>query len=158
MTRETLRQRCCTRAPLLRVARTIFGSIETVLIAIALLLIPAFAPAHEFGYPPVQRQRPPIDGRAAKPTALAENVQGMPRLEFGSGCRAAAAGNAASLNRCMSEEDRAREKLAPEWATFAHADRTQSTELTRLGAGMQSYVELITCLETARDPRALPKD
>jgi len=52
---------------------------------------------------------------------------------------------------------RARQKLTAEWETFPHADRTQCTALAKLGTVLQSYVELITCLEMAKDARALPK-
>jgi hypothetical protein len=58
----------------------------------------------------------------------------------------------------MRDEQRARQQLAATWETFPHTDRTQCTALARLGGGgLQSYVELITCLEMAKAARALPK-
>ena len=58
----------------------------------------------------------------------------------------------------MRDEENARAKLAGEWESFRPADRTSCTELARLGGGLQSYVELLTCLEMAKDARGLPKE
>ena len=95
---------------------------------------------------------------AAKPVVVEQAVAGdVPRLEFASGCRDAAAGNEVTLRNCMGAEEKARAKLATEWGKFPHAERTRCTELARLGGGMQSYVELITCLEMAEIAKTLPK-
>jgi hypothetical protein len=142
--------------------------------ALALLLAPAFMPVHERAYQPaVQQQRyQPADvpgrvavvfdhaGRWLTLRALAQSAAGeVPRLEFASGCRDGAGGNKATADRCIGDEEKARAKLATEWGTFAHADRTNCTALARLGGGgLQSYVELLTCLEMAKDAKSLPKD
>ena len=84
-------------------------------------------------------------------------AQGVPNLEFAQGCRQTASGDSAVLNTCMRDEQRARQKLTTEWETFPHGDRTECTALAKLGTVLQSYVELITCLEMAKDARALPK-
>jgi hypothetical protein len=84
---------------------------------------------------------------------------GVPRLEFASGCRDGAGANTAARDSCMRDEENARAKLATEWTTFAPADRTSCTQLARLGGGgLQSYVELLTCLEMAKIAKGLPKD
>jgi hypothetical protein len=96
---------------------------------------------------------------AAKPVLVAQATPGdVPRLEFARGCRDTAGGDAGVLKRCMDDEEKARAKLATEWDKFAHSDRTECTALARLGAGMQSYVELITCLEMAKEAKRLPKE
>jgi len=98
------------------------------------------------------------DFAAPEPAATAHAVAGdVPRLDFASGCRSTAAGNATTLQDCMSAEQKARDKLATEWGRFSDAERTRCTELARLGGGMQSYVELITCLEMAEVAKTLPK-
>jgi len=95
----------------------------------------------------------------ARPVTVAPAALGeVPRLEFAAGCRSTAGSDTAHLDRCMRDEQQARDKLATEWDKFPRGDRTQCTELARLGAGMQSYVELITCLEMADEARRLPKD
>ncbi len=59
----------------------------------------------------------------------------------------------------MRDEENARGKLAGEGERFRPADRTSCTELARLGGGgLQSYVELLTCLEMAKIARGLPKE
>jgi len=91
------------------------------------------------------------------PSVLVAQAGGVPSLEFAQGCRNTASGDATILGRCMRDEQRAQQKLTAEWETFPHADRTQCTALATLGNVIQSYVELITCLEMAKDARALPK-
>ena len=91
------------------------------------------------------------------PSVVVAQAGGVPNLEFAQGCRNTASGDAAVLNTCMRDEQRARQKLTAEWETFPHGDRTECTALAKLGPVLQSYVELITCLEMAKDARALPK-
>ena len=129
----------------------IAGSTQTVCRAgilsfVALLFAPVFAP--------IESARA---GSAPRPIVLAQ-AGGVPNLEFAQGCRDSARGDANFLAICMRDEQQARQKLSAEWETFPHADRTQCTALARLGGGgLQSYVELITCLEMAKEARALPK-
>lgn len=146
-------------------AKPLFG-------ALALLLAPAFVPSPEPAYQP-SVQPPSLHitapgfavamfdhaGRWLSPPALAQNAAGeVPRLEFASGCRDTAGGNKGTLDRCIGDEEKARAKLATEWGAFPHADRTSCTQLARLGGGLQSYVELLTCLEMAKEARSLSKE
>ena len=94
---------------------------------------------------------------ATSGSVVVAQAGGVPSLEFAQGCRNTASGDATILGRCMRDEQRAQQKLTAEWETFPHADRTQCTALAKLGNVIQSYVELITCLEMAKDARALPK-
>jgi hypothetical protein len=144
-------------------AKPLFG-------ALALLLAPAFVPSLEPAYQPsVQPPSLRMDApgfavamfdqapRWLSLRALAQSAAGeLPRLEFASGCRAG--GNKDTQDRCVRDEESARAKLATEWGTFPHGDRTSCTQLARLGGGLQSYVELLTCLEMAKEARALPKE
>jgi hypothetical protein len=52
--------------------------------------------------------------------------------------------------RCLKIEDEARAKLAADWATYKVADRNLCTQTARLG-GIESYVQLLTCLELQQD-------
>jgi hypothetical protein len=117
-----------------------------VLATLALLSASALAPIE-----------PARAGSATPRPIVVAQAEGLPHLEFASGCRDTARGDANVLNFCMRDEQRARQKLATEWETFPHGDRTQCTALAKLGGGLQSYVELITCLEMAKAARALPK-
>ena len=82
---------------------------------------------------------------------------GFPTLEFAQGCRNTAAGNKTTLDRCMRAEQKAWGKLSAQWNNYRRGDRTECTALAKMGTVLQSYVELITCLEMAKDARALPK-
>jgi hypothetical protein len=55
----------------------------------------------------------------------------------------------------MKDEQAARVTLAPQWEKFAASDRATCTQNETTG-GSPSYVELLTCLQIARDARALP--
>jgi hypothetical protein len=47
-----------------------------------------------------------------------------------------------------------RDQLVKEWSTFAAPDKVACTKESRTG-GEASYTELLTCLEMARDVRAI---
>jgi hypothetical protein len=55
---------------------------------------------------------------------------------------------------CLDSEKSTRDELAKEWSTFSAADKTACTNESRMG-GDSSYTELLTCLEMARDVRAM---
>jgi hypothetical protein len=55
---------------------------------------------------------------------------------------------------CLDSEQAIRDELAKEWSTFVPADKTACTNESRMG-GESSYTELLTCLEMARDVRAM---
>jgi hypothetical protein len=53
------------------------------------------------------------------------------------------------------DENVARDKLEQEWSQFSPAQRTECVRLVTLGGG-PSYVELLTCLELAKQVKELP--
>jgi hypothetical protein len=55
---------------------------------------------------------------------------------------------------CVKSENAAHEDLAKQWAQFPAADRARCVRLTTVSK-MPSYVQVITCLEMARDARRL---
>ena len=55
---------------------------------------------------------------------------------------------------CIESEQAVREQVIKQWSSFLPADRTHCVNETTMG-GLSSYTELITCLEMARDVRAL---
>jgi hypothetical protein len=57
----------------------------------------------------------------------------------------------------MADEERARARLAAEWGKIAVPERKHCTQLSSM-VGFQSYVELLTCLDMAREAGNLPKD
>jgi hypothetical protein len=55
---------------------------------------------------------------------------------------------------CIEREQVVREQVAKQWSSFLPADRTHCVNETLMG-GQSSYTELLTCLEMARDARAM---
>ena len=55
--------------------------------------------------------------------------------------------------RCINEEKEARQKLHQSWSSYPAADRTQCSGTASMGT--PSYVELLTCLEMARDAKKM---
>jgi hypothetical protein len=59
-------------------------------------------------------------------------------------------GSAANVERCSQDETAALLQLKMEWVQFVGANKRSCMEMTQIG-GFASYVELLTCLEMARD-------
>jgi hypothetical protein len=55
---------------------------------------------------------------------------------------------------CVSSEQEVKSQLAKQWSTFNAEDKGHCVRETQMG-GESSYTELITCLEMARDVRAM---
>jgi hypothetical protein len=83
-------------------------------------------------------------------------VEQVPSFDVDPSCRAAAsrAGSQSYESICRRKEQQARATLEQLWPQFTSADRTQCVQLSTLG-GKPTYTELLTCLELARDARAL---
>ena len=61
---------------------------------------------------------------------------------------------AVEKNNCLESEHAIRDEITKLWSSFSAADRTACTNEATMG-GDSSYTELLTCLEMARDVRAL---
>ena len=55
---------------------------------------------------------------------------------------------------CLDSEQAIRDELAKQWSSFNGDDKVHCTNESRMG-GDSSYTELLTCLEMARDVRAM---
>ena len=55
---------------------------------------------------------------------------------------------------CIDSEQATRQELVKQWSSFSIADKTSCVNESRMG-GESSYTELLTCLEMARDVRAM---
>jgi hypothetical protein len=64
------------------------------------------------------------------------------------------AGNPAG---CLADEQNARVALVSQWTQFAQDSRARCMQMVGDVAGPQSYVELLTCLQMAKDVKTLPK-
>jgi hypothetical protein len=85
----------------------------------------------------------------------------VPRFDVARGCRldnTASSGLAEQepLNKCMSDEKQALQQLQKQWSEFAESDRASCTADTT-NDDTPSYVELLTCLQKAREVRGQSK-
>ena len=58
---------------------------------------------------------------------------------------------------CLADEQKAKEVLVSQWPQFAPESRANCMQAATDIAGAQSYVELLTCLQMAKDVKSLPK-
>lgn len=79
----------------------------------------------------------------------------LPRFNFEPSCKGGldSPGLNERYTRCISEENNARKQLEGSWSSWPAADRGQCIDTARMGA--PSYVELLTCLQMARDAAKL---
>jgi hypothetical protein len=82
-------------------------------------------------------------------------ADGVPKFDIARECRAEG-GTKAILERCATDEAQARDQLQPQWLQFNFHDKTGCLAETNAD-GTPSYVELLTCLEMARDVKKLSK-
>jgi hypothetical protein len=80
-----------------------------------------------------------------------------PTYDVRSTCRAESqddpgAGTAAA---CLADEQKARETLVAQWAQFTPESKRSCEQLEGVTAGLRSYVELLTCLQIAKDAKSL---
>lgn len=89
---------------------------------------------------------------------VAADADQVPVFNVEPSCRAVKdsqiGGAGRTIEACRREEDQARRALTDQWSQFPKADTQRCTSLARLG-GIPSYVELLTCLEMAREVRGL---
>jgi guanyl-specific ribonuclease Sa len=84
----------------------------------------------------------------------------VPKFDGDNACRgvdAAAVAPGRTVESCKNDENVAHDTLNQSWTQFLPDDRQRCVSLTTTG-GPPSYVELLTCMEMARDARKLPKD
>ena len=58
---------------------------------------------------------------------------------------------------CVDSEQAIRQELVKQWSGFSGPDKTSCVNESKMG-GESSYTELLTCLEMARDVRAMHKE
>ena len=79
-------------------------------------------------------------------TPVADTV---PKFDIVKECQSEG-GSRAMLDHCASDEAEARDQLKSLWNQSSAADKTTCLRETSMD-GTRSYVELLTCLEMARD-------
>jgi hypothetical protein len=90
-------------------------------------------------------------------------ADGVPKFDIARQCRLdstqafdLSAGLNETVKRCVADEQQAMTQLQTQWSQFRESDKAQCTEETNIG-GTASYVDLLTCLQLAKEARQLPK-
>ena len=86
-------------------------------------------------------------------TQLVLAADEVPRLDYEATCRALlpSGEQGKGLDQdCLNSQRRARSQLEQQWGQFSSSAKSRCVQVSTLGAA-PSYVELITCLENARD-------
>jgi hypothetical protein len=92
----------------------------------------------------------------ASPPIVA-NADDVPTYDVRATCHAESLADAsAGATACLQDEQKARETLVAQWTQFASENRTNCMELEGGITGVRSYVELLTCLQIAKQVKALP--
>jgi hypothetical protein len=98
---------------------------------------------------------------------VADNV---PKFDIARGCKIDSAsafdpnaGMSATINRCVDDEQQAKDQLQTQWADFTGPDRVMCTtetvgEKSDASSTPPSYVELLTCLQDQQLARKLRKE
>jgi hypothetical protein len=93
--------------------------------------------------------------------AVAKDVA-LPKIDLQKLCRASqidlqAEGTSAqgSIDSCVADEKEAHDQIIKDWASYAASDRARCIQP---GLYLPSYVEWLTCVQTARDVRKLRVD
>jgi len=91
---------------------------------------------------------------------LASVADEVPTFDIRKSCHAdvKAYPGGGSAAGCLADEQKAREVLAGQWTQFGPESRTRCAQMVNDIAGTQSYVELLSCLQDAKDVKTLPKD
>jgi hypothetical protein len=89
--------------------------------------------------------------------AIADDV---PTYDVRDTCRAESAQDASTgaAAACLADEQKARETLVAQWTQFPPETRTSCMELEGGITGVRSYVELLTCLQIAKQAKDMPKE
>jgi hypothetical protein len=84
-------------------------------------------------------------------------AQEVPTLNVGQLCRAEGKAAPELAQACMADEKKARDDLVRQWAQFAPDSKARCTQMATGITGVQSYVELLTCLQMTKYEKSLPK-
>jgi hypothetical protein len=82
---------------------------------------------------------------------LASAADSVPKFDIARECRSEG-GPQAVQEKCAGDEAAARDQLQPLWVQLSAADKANCVKATSAD-GTPSYVELLTCLEMARDAK-----
>jgi len=96
---------------------------------------------------------------AAVVLAPAAFAQGVPKLNVLPSCRAGAEAypSGGGEKACLENENQAHATLIKQWSEYSAGSRSRCVQMVKDISGTESYIELLSCLEMARDAERLPK-
>jgi hypothetical protein len=91
-----------------------------------------------------------ITGQVAQTNPVV--AEDLPNFDIRKSCRAdvSAYGGGDRATGCIADEQKARATLVAQWNQFAPDSRNRCVAMENDIAGAQSYVELLSCLQTAK--------
>jgi hypothetical protein len=90
-------------------------------------------------------------------TAALAIAQEIPKLDPAPLCREGEKATPGTFQSCMADEKKAQSDLVRLWKTFSPGSRAKCLRLETNTPGIQSYVELLTCVQMYQDAKDLPK-
>jgi hypothetical protein len=92
-------------------------------------------------------------------SSFAVRADEVPKYDVNKSCKAdvKAYQGAGQQSGCLADEQNARQTLVAQWNQFTPDSRSRCAQMVGDPAGPQSYVELLTCLQMAKDVKSLPK-
>jgi hypothetical protein len=92
-------------------------------------------------------------------TQMVLAADSVPKFDVERTCQPAAAAGLAGRDSasCQSDEQEARSKLEKDWTQYSASQRSHCEGFVALDRA-PSYVELLTCLELAKEAAELPED
>jgi hypothetical protein len=85
-------------------------------------------------------------------------IADVPAYDVSPSCRAAVTVMPGSFEACMKDEQSARAQLAASWDRFTASQRDSCVQAESNTGGPPSYVELLTCIQMAKDAQSLPQN
>jgi hypothetical protein len=116
--------------------------------------LPPSVQREEQGSGPAQGNVSARDNANKKPRIMGERASnGVPTFDAKETCQGtevAAVFPGRNIETCINSEEATRDQLKKRWSEFPAADKAECVSASKIG-GSPSYIELLTCLEMARD-------
>ena len=116
--------------------------------------LPPSVQREEQGSGPAQGNVSARDNAGKEPRIMGERASNaVPAFDAKEACQGtevAAVFPGRNLETCINSEEATRDQLKKSWSEFPAADKAECVSASKIG-GSPSYIELLTCLEMARD-------
>jgi hypothetical protein len=92
--------------------------------------------------------------------SLVATAQELPRFDISRTCRAevTSAGDMIAASPCANDEQRSHDELAKQWSQLPTEIKKTCVSTATESGGIESYVELLTCIQIVKDASKLPNE